>query len=190
MDTESTGKGFGLDKKKLFFSFGSAAVGIAAAALFESERERRSLIVRRYELRSPKIERPRRIVYLSDFHERRLGDIAARLLKETERLRPDYIFLGGDMVTAKHGASIQATLALTERLPRKSRRSTTARETTRRGWTATAGAICSCSTTCRRGLVGRAYTTSRMRLCCSAMTLRSRGSISPRIFTGERRMMR
>lgn len=116
MDTESTGKGFGLDKKKLFFSFGSAAVGIAAAALFESERERRSLVVRRYELRSPKIERPRRIVYLSDFHERRLGDIAARLLKETARLRPDYIFLGGDMVTAKHGASIQATLALTERL--------------------------------------------------------------------------
>ena len=62
MDTESTGKGFGLDKKKLFFSFGLAAVGIAAAALFESERERRSLIVRRYDLRSPQIERSRRIV--------------------------------------------------------------------------------------------------------------------------------
>ena len=35
---------------------------------------------------------------------------------ETKRLKPDYIFLGGDMVTAKHGASIEATLALTERL--------------------------------------------------------------------------
>ena len=82
MDTESTGKGFGLDKKKLFFSFGSAAVGIAAAALFESERERRSLIVRHYALRSAKIKRARRIVYLSDFHERRLGEIEERLTAE------------------------------------------------------------------------------------------------------------
>lgn len=105
-----------MDKKKLLFSFSLAAVGIAAAALFESERERRSLIVRHYALRSAKIKRARRIVYLSDFHERRLGEIEERLTAETARLKPDYIFLGGDMVTAKHGASIEATLALTERL--------------------------------------------------------------------------
>ena len=105
-----------MDKKELLFSFSLAAVGIAAAALFESERERRSLIVRHYVLRSPKIKRARRIVYLSDFHERRLGGIEERLTAETARLKPDYIFLGGDMVTAKHGASIEATLALTERL--------------------------------------------------------------------------
>ena len=94
-----------MDKKKLLFSFSLAAVGIAAAALFESERERRSLIVRHYALRSAKIKRARRIVYLSDFHERRLGEIEERLTAETARLKPDYIFLGGDMVTAKHGAS-------------------------------------------------------------------------------------
>ena len=116
MDTGSTRKGFGLDKKRRFFSFSLAAVGIAAAALFESERERRSLVVRYYAVQSPKISRPRRIVYISDFHERTLGDIAVRLLRATERAEPDYIFLGGDMVTAKRGASIQATLALTGRL--------------------------------------------------------------------------
>ena len=104
-----------MDRKKLLFSFSLAAVGIAAAALFESERERRSLIVRHYALRSAKIKRARRIVYLSDFHERRLGDIDERLHMETKRLKPDYIFLGGDMVTAKHGASIEATLAITRR---------------------------------------------------------------------------
>ena len=111
-----------MDRKKLLFSFSLAAVGIAAAALFESERERRSLIVRHYALRSAKIKRARRIVYLSDFHERRLGDIEERLHLETKRLKPDYIFLGGDMVTAKHGASIEA------------------KAITRRDWTAIAGA--------------------------------------------------
>lgn len=114
MGTESIGKGSGLDKKKLFFSFGPVAVGIAVATLFESKRERRDLVTRRYGLRSPKIKGPRYIAYLSNSHRRHLGDIAMRFLKEAERLRPDYILLDEDMVTAKHGVSIQATLALTE----------------------------------------------------------------------------
>ena len=77
-------------------------IGMTAAVcalLARSEYEKDHFVTERYEIRSPKIRTPRRLVFLTDLHEKEFGRDNMRLKKELLRIQPDALLIGGDMVT-------------------------------------------------------------------------------------------
>lgn len=64
-------------------------------------------VVKKYMIRSDKLKKNCRIVFLSDLHNKEYGAGNVRLLQAIEEQKPDLILVGGDMLTAKAGASFQ-----------------------------------------------------------------------------------
>ncbi len=64
-------------------------------------------VTRTYTFRSPKLKRDCRLVFLSDLHNKEYGIGNERLLQAIEELSPDAVLVGGDMLTARPGASFQ-----------------------------------------------------------------------------------
>ena len=95
----------------------AAAAGALAAGLFESSRERKTLTVPEYVIRSTKLHgRARRLVFLTDLHDCEFGKDNEELLQRIRELHPDAVLIGGDMMTVKKTAEIGLTLQLVERL--------------------------------------------------------------------------
>lgn len=111
------GSGSGLGELLL----GTAMAGIAAAELMflDSQLERDALTVKNYELKSPKVERDTKVVFLSDLHEHVFGSGNSELIRLIEEQNPDVVFFGGDMITAKSSAEFSRTLLLAETLAAK-----------------------------------------------------------------------
>lgn len=61
------------------------------------------LVVREYEITSPRIEETRSIVFLSDLHGKKYGKNNEHLLAMIKELAPNMVLLGGDMITAVPG---------------------------------------------------------------------------------------
>lgn len=64
-------------------------------------------VVRKYEFSSGKLKKACRFVFLSDLHNKEYGPDNEGLLKEIALLQPDFVLLGGDMMTASPGASFR-----------------------------------------------------------------------------------
>ncbi len=64
-------------------------------------------VVRKYVFSSDKIKKDCRFVFLSDLHNREYGAHNERLLNAIEEISPNFVLVGGDMLTAKPGASFQ-----------------------------------------------------------------------------------
>lgn len=64
-------------------------------------------VVRKYEFFSKKLKKDCRIIFLSDLHNKEYGVENERLLQAIEEQKPDLILIGGDMISAKPGASFQ-----------------------------------------------------------------------------------
>ena len=95
----------------------AAAAGALAAGLFESSRERKTLTVPEYVIRSTKLHgRARRLVFLTDLHDCEFGKDNEELLQRIRELHPDAVLIGGDMMTVKKTADISRTVRLAERL--------------------------------------------------------------------------
>ena len=60
-----------------------------------------SIVVRRYRLRSEKINKTLRLVVLSDLHGRCFGRHNCRLIRRIQKLDPDLVLMVGDIMTAK-----------------------------------------------------------------------------------------
>ena len=88
----------------------------AAGGLLRSEYEKRHFVAEEFEIRSEKIRRERTAVFLSDLHNQEFGPGNRELLGEIDRIRPDLVLIGGDMMTVKKTCDTGPALHLVERL--------------------------------------------------------------------------
>lgn len=100
-------------KKEWILPTAALATAGAAAGLARSQYERDRFTVERTVIRSAKIRAPRRLVFLSDLHDKEFGDGNRKLLRAIRAAKPDAVLIGGDMMVAKSG---RADLAVTAQL--------------------------------------------------------------------------
>ena len=72
--------------------------------------------VEKFEMESPKIERPFRIVHLSDLHAKRFGAKNCRLVKAVIKQKPDIIVFTGDIIHLYRKPGEEAAIELVEQL--------------------------------------------------------------------------
>ncbi len=95
------------------------AAGLMAAGaglLLRSSYERRTLTTSVYELESDKIKRNRTFVFLSDLHDNCFGEGQKELLQEIDRIHPEAVLIGGDMMVVKKRAETATALFLVKKL--------------------------------------------------------------------------
>lgn len=96
----------------------SAGVGVFAAAL-EIWRELQEFIIRRYRIRLPYKTsggEEVKLIFLSDLHGKQYGEDNRRLTAAIAVEKPDYIMIGGDLLTRKEEATDAAAVRLLEKL--------------------------------------------------------------------------
>lgn len=64
-------------------------------------------VIPRYVFSSDKLKKDCRFVFLSDLHGKEYGAGNERLLRAIDEAAPDFVLVGGDMLTAKPGVSFQ-----------------------------------------------------------------------------------
>lgn len=88
--------------------------------LIEMIRELRDFRVTKYRICSQKlngIKREKKIIFLSDLHNRMYGEENERLLESIRNQHPDLILIGGDMLVRKDGNSYDKTVRFLAKLP-------------------------------------------------------------------------
>ena len=88
--------------------------------LIEMIRELRDFRVTKYRICSQKlngIKREKKIIFLSDLHNRMYGEENERLLDSFRNQHPDLILIGGDMLVRKDGNSYDKTVHFLAKLP-------------------------------------------------------------------------
>lgn len=88
--------------------------------LIEMIRELRDFRVTKYRICSQKlngIKREKKIIFLSDLHNRMYGEENERLLESIRNQHPDLILIGGDMLIRKDGNSYDKTVHFLAKLP-------------------------------------------------------------------------
>ena len=94
-----------------------ALAALAAGGLLRSEYERDHFVVEEARVKSYKVRRERRLVFLTDLHDKEFGEGNSRLLEAVRQAAPDLVLIGGDTMVAKPGrASLEATQRLLEGL--------------------------------------------------------------------------
>lgn len=73
-------------------------------------------VERYYTIKTPKINRDLRFVFISDLHNKTFGKENETLCKRIEELKPDGILLGGDILTAHPDEDYSVALQLVRRL--------------------------------------------------------------------------
>lgn len=72
-----------------------------------------------YRIKTDKVKQPFRFVFLSDLHNKSYGKQNERLLQAIDDASPDAVLIGGDILTARPGASLEPAINLTGRLAGK-----------------------------------------------------------------------
>ena len=88
--------------------------------LIEMIRELRDFRVTKYRICSQKlngIKREKKIIFLSDLHNRMYGEENERLRESIRNQHPDLILIGGDMLVRKDGNSYDKTVHFLAKLP-------------------------------------------------------------------------
>ena len=96
---------------------GLGAVGIAL--LLRSFYERKNFKIVNYNIYSKKIEIGKKIVFLTDLHNNSFGAGNKRLIKAIDKISPDFILIGGDLITVKRELGISNVLPLLKKLAKK-----------------------------------------------------------------------
>lgn len=92
----------------------AALAGILVSA---SEYERSCLTTAEYTIRTGKpLQKERKLLFLTDLHDRQFGSENKRLIALAEAVSPDAVLLGGDMMTVKQHADIRPAINLLEEL--------------------------------------------------------------------------
>lgn len=98
----------------------AAAAAAGGLCLLRSQYERKALSIEEILLTSPKIKEDKTLLFLSDLHGNTFGPDNRQLLEVVDRIRPDGILSGGDMMVAKEGmADTRVPLALLTALAKK-----------------------------------------------------------------------
>lgn len=94
-----------------------AASGIGLGLWARSGYEREHFVVEGCQIVSPKICREKKLVFITDVHDKEFGPANERLLKAVAECEPDGILIGGDLMVAKAGkGSLEASFRLLEGL--------------------------------------------------------------------------
>ena len=76
-------------------------------------------VVERFCFKSDKVKGKMRIVFLSDLHNKHFGTDNSKLIDAVEKENPDIVVIGGDMLTARLGESMDTALKLVRELADK-----------------------------------------------------------------------
>lgn len=101
----------------LFAAAGILALVLLWVTLYDSNR----FVIRKYAVKDERIKKQCRAVVLSDLHNKRYGRDNMLLLESIRAQQPDFIFIAGDMITAKPGASMEPALKLLGELAKEYR---------------------------------------------------------------------
>ncbi len=96
-----------------------AAAAAAAGLWCRSWYERKTFTTEVYELKSEKLKRDRTFVFLTDLHDNCFGPHQRRLIAAIDRVRPDGVLIGGDMMVVKKRADIDAALFFVKELAKR-----------------------------------------------------------------------
>lgn len=97
-----------------------AAVIVVLLVFWEIWREIHRFIITEYEIESPKFEvnmEEKRIVFLSDLHNREYGEKNEELVGAIRAAKPDLILVTGDMLVGKPGHSFEKAARFMRQLP-------------------------------------------------------------------------
>ncbi len=95
------------------------AAATAVWLCLRSAFERKVFTTDVYELRSEKVTKEYTFAFLSDLHDNKFGPGQRRLLAAIDRVRPDAVLIGGDMMVVKQGVEIENALYFLKRLARR-----------------------------------------------------------------------
>ncbi len=93
----------------------AVAAGFLAAGagcLIRSEYEKNHFVAEELRITSPKIYREKKLVFLTDVHDKEFGPSNERLLHAVRRLSPDAILIGGDLMVSKGRGRLDASFRL------------------------------------------------------------------------------
>ena len=91
--------------------------GAAAGLVLRSEYEKSHFVTERFSIQSEKLlDGERNFVFLTDLHNNEFGRENERLLREIDRIQPDAVLIGGDMMVCKGKRDIKTALSLVRRL--------------------------------------------------------------------------
>ena len=97
---------------------GLGAVG-CSALLLRSFYERKKFKVVHYNISTDKIKCGKKIVFLTDLHNNSFGKNNIKLIEAIDKISPDIVLIGGDMITVKSKLGIENVLPLLKRLSDK-----------------------------------------------------------------------
>ena len=97
---------------------GLGAVG-CSALLLRSFYERKKFKVVHYNISTDKIKYGKKIVFLTDLHNNSFGKNNIKLIEAIDKISPDIVLIGGDMITVKSKLGIENVLPLLKRLSDK-----------------------------------------------------------------------
>ena len=98
---------------------GMAALAAVAGGLFflRSEYERDQLVSDYFKIQSEKIKGTgKRLVFLTDLHDKEFGKDNERLMEEIRKAEPDLVLVGGDMMVAKGNGDLTVSLKFLKKL--------------------------------------------------------------------------
>ncbi len=103
-------------KRKTAIAAGVLAAGMGTAFAARSEYERDCLSAEEISVVSSKIQNPRRMVFLSDLHNKEFGPENQRLIHAVNQIKPDGVLIGGDMMVSKGESRTEVPLKLMKKL--------------------------------------------------------------------------
>ncbi len=106
-------------KKTALGALGLMAAGAGVSFILWSEYERDCLAVEGISIVSEKVRAPKRLVFLSDLHNKEFGPENARLIKAIDQAEPDAVLIGGDMMVSKGMPGVSVAVSLIEKLAEK-----------------------------------------------------------------------
>ncbi len=108
-------------KIKHIFPWLTAITAVAGSLFFlRSEYERDQLVTDFFTIHSPKIKGDgKRLVFLTDLHDKEFGRDNERLLQAIRDAKPDMVLIGGDMMVAKGIGDLTVSLRFLRRLSKE-----------------------------------------------------------------------
>lgn len=95
----------------------AALAAVAGGLVLRSEYEKKHFVTDHYQISSEKIKgNEREFVFLSDLHNNEFGEKNRILTEEIDRICPDAVLIGGDMMVTRGDADLRVTLELVREL--------------------------------------------------------------------------
>lgn len=95
-------------------ALGTAVLG--TGLLLRSAYEKNHFSVEELQIDSPKIQKEHKFIFITDVHDKEFGPGNRKLLQAIRQLKPEGIFIGGDMMVSRGEGSLAAAFVLLEGL--------------------------------------------------------------------------